>query len=139
MWFCIVHWHRDLIQICVSWVAKEEYEAMAETLSLMTLGVKDLDNHQPQELRFPQLLTMSFRPPIVVQRPMLLLVSNLKGVHPLLLRREQINAAMMKMRNQQIHRLIHSPQKVSILQDGKDNMLPVFSPRVQNWTWINPG
>ena len=122
-------------------MAKEKHEALAETPSLMTLDLKDLDNQQPQELQFLQLLTMSFRPPIVVQRPMLLLVSNLKGVHPLLLRREQINAAMMKMRNQQIHLLIHSPQKVSILQDGKDSMLPVFSPRVQNscWTWINPG
>ena len=137
-----MYWHRDLIQICVSWVAKEEYEAMAETLSLMTLDLKDLDNHQPQELQFLQLLTMPIRPPIVVQpeRP-ILSVSNLKGIHPLLLRREQINTTMMKMRNQQIHLLIHSPQKVSILQDGKDSMLPVFSPRVQNscWTWINPG
>ena len=135
-----MYWHRDLIQICVSWVAKEEYEAMAETLSLMTLGLKDLDNHQPQELQFLQLLTMPIRPPIVVQRP-ILSVSNLKGIHPLLLRREQINAAMTKMRNQQIYLLIYSPQKVSILQDGKDSMLPVFSPRVQNscWTWINPG
>ena len=63
--------HRDLIQICVSWVAKEEYEAMAETLSLMTLGLKDLDNHQPQELQFLQLLTMPIWPPIVVQCPIL--------------------------------------------------------------------
>ena len=120
-------------------MAKENYRK-AETLSLMTLGLKDLDNHQPQELQFLQLLTMPIRPPIVVQRP-ILSVSNLKGIHPLLLRREQINAAMTKMRNQQIYLLIHSPQKVSILQDGKDNMLPVFSPRVQNscWTWINPG
>jgi hypothetical protein len=108
----------------------------------MTLDLKGLDNQQPQELQFLQLLTMPIRPPIVVQRP-ILSVSNLKGIHPprLLLRREQINAAMMKMRNQQIYLLIHSPQKVSILQDGKDCMLPVFSPRVQNscWTWINPG